>query len=372
VNPDDYLESMLAAAVFYRPGLADAERGNVERARQELERAAVYGERIAVMQFLLGEAWRDLGDDEEAKRAFERAIELEPDDGSALYALATLHTGAAALPYLQRLVDSGAEDPTVLLLHGAALARAGQLERARDSAVRAAELRPDLQAAQELLAAIGEGLRIGGAEGAAVTRDRIAALQAEWTAELARVQLAEGHYERAGTTFRRALALDPSNPDLARALGYSLLQARRFDDAANAFRRLLVIEPGSAEGRNALAYVYSITGDSLGVAARMAREAAERSATIRPYALDTLGWIRYRGGDPESALATLEQAADLLPATDASSRAENAFHRAAVAESLGREREARVLAAEAAASVDRQFWLADLRALQDRLGKDPQ
>jgi Flp pilus assembly protein TadD len=156
-----------------------------------------------------------------------------------------------------------------------------------------------------------------------------------------------------------------------RSLGFALLQAQRLDEAADVFAKLVRLRPTDADAANALAYTYAIAGDSLHTATRLAERAMRDSSALRPYALDTLGWIQYRQGRLDAALAALTEAASTLPSSDEGMLAENAYHQAWVLMELGRTEEARAAAERSRQDAAHRFWERDLRALESRLGIGP-
>ena len=134
--------------------------------------------------------------------------------------------------------------------------------------------------------------------------------------------------------FARALAAFPDEPEVlyARALTYE-----RRDDIARAeadFRRILVAEPDSVAALNALGYTLADRTDRYQEALELinrARAAAPDNAAI----IDSYGWVLYRLGRNEEALAELRRAYALQK------DAEIAAHVGEVLWVMGRRDEAR-------------------------------
>jgi Flp pilus assembly protein TadD len=76
------------AARLYDRGSDALERGEVERAVADLERAATLAPHASEIQNHLGLAYAASGREEDALRAFRRAVELDCDNRQALHNLA--------------------------------------------------------------------------------------------------------------------------------------------------------------------------------------------------------------------------------------------------------------------------------------------
>ncbi len=144
----------------------------------------------------------------QATRAFERAVELDPEYADAYANLATFHVAQWALD----LTDPRAA-----------------IENARRAASKALELDPSIGLAQAIRGAI---------EGAA---------DYDWPAAEAR--------------FAKALDLDPNSPDIHLHYGYWFLRPqRRFHDARRQYRAALERDPLSTFVRYAIAEAYFFEG----------------------------------------------------------------------------------------------------------------
>ncbi|HEY5656747.1 MAG TPA: tetratricopeptide repeat protein [Myxococcota bacterium] len=82
-------------ARLYRRGSDALERGDVERAVADLERAAALVPHASEIQNHLGLAYRASGRDADALRAFRRAVALDCDNRQALHNLAVAERAAA-------------------------------------------------------------------------------------------------------------------------------------------------------------------------------------------------------------------------------------------------------------------------------------
>lgn len=109
------------------------------------------------------------------------------------------------------------------------------------------------------------------------------------------------------TVLDQALTADPEQPEL---LYESALLAERMGRLAVSearLRKLMTLQPENAQAYNALGYSYADRNVNLSEA-RQLIEKALQLAPDDPFILDSLGWVMFRQGDLEGALAKLEQA----------------------------------------------------------------
>ncbi len=166
------------------------------------------------------------------------------------------------------------------------------------------------------------------------------------------------------------MTADSAHAGAAYGLGYALGRLGRYEEAGEAFRQILRVDSGSADGRNALAYVFAQTGDSLETAEALVEEALAIAPEMEAYWLDTLGWVRYRAGDYEGALRALLSSAQKLPNDDVSMRAENEYHLGVVLMALNRPNEARQYFERSRGRAKDEIWLPDLIARVNELGSE--
>ena len=371
-EPDDYLESHLAGVALYREATWLAWTGRVDEAHDKYLAGAHAAWNIPTVVRNCGLGLMELGEYAAAQLQFERTLEMEPDNQDALYDMALVCTydgqNEKSLPYFARLdsLDTGfAEVP---LNYAMALLAVGNLDEAGRQAAKALVLEPDLEPARRIQDAVQRGHELGGPEGVLEAQRAVGSLTVDGTLQLAQRYLDRGDWERATALFREASARAPDRPGAAYGLGYGLLRVGRTREAAAAFRRLLEISPNSADGRNALAYVMAETGDSLRVAEKLAKEALDLDPVRAAYWKDTLGWVRYRAGHYDAALADLKDAETTLPEDDLSMRAENHYHLGKCLLAMGRRDEAREYFRLSALRATRESWRPDLEARRRELG----
>lgn len=372
VDGHEYFESHLAGVATYREGFWLAAQGRTEEAVARYAKAAEYGDNIAPLLRNVGLGYLELGDMQTAEHLFLRTAALTPNDEHVLYNLSMLYAtqgrSGEALDTFARLDALQTGYPEVPLTYGIELVKAGRLAEAQRQAQRAVALAPELDSARQLLASIEAGLRTGGEAGVLEAQRGIGGLTVAGTLQLAQMYLDQGEFGRAAELYADAAATEPQSANAVFGLGYGLLQVRKYDEAADAFRRMLDLDPSSPDARNALAYIYAVTGDSLAAAEGLVLEAMELSPELGAYWNDTLGWVRYRAGDYQGALAALRVSERDLPSDDQSSRAETEYHLGSVLLALGREDEAKDYFVRSLQRANDGVWVPDLRARARSLG----
>ena len=139
-----------------------------------------------------------------------------------------------------------------------------------------------------------------------------------------------------------ALARFPAHPDLAYQRALTLESAGRVRDSIAAFDSLYKQRPDDPGLMNALGFTLADHGQRLGHSSQLIDKALALTPD-NPAILDSQGWVRYRRGEGEKALAPLARAYRLSRDT------EIAAHWGEVLWSLGREGEARAVWARALA-----------------------
>ena len=247
--------------------LADAHRraGDLDRALEVLQEGLVSHPDFASGHVVAGWLHRDRGEDDHAIRAFERVLELDTENGTALRSLAELAEDPdTGLGYFERLAEIEADDPEVVAAlenlraevaagaadpveetiqieeqgreetsaEGVALEAPVEqpvVEEASPDAVPVADLAPDDAAAPEMAevsapaeVVLEEPVVEAEAPSAGVTADE----RKIYTPTLAELYAKQGAVDKALEVYRKLLVEDPENPmflhrvaELTRGLG---------------------------------------------------------------------------------------------------------------------------------------------------------
>lgn len=104
-----------------------------------------------------------------------------------------------------------------------------------------------------------------------------------------------------------ALARQPEHPDLLYESALLAEKLDRVDVLESRLRKLIGLQPDGAQAYNALGYTYADRNVRL-PEARQLIEKALQLAPNDPFILDSMGWVLYRQGELENALAHLQRA----------------------------------------------------------------
>jgi len=214
-------------------------RGKIYTEQNEIEKAAAELKEAVSLRPDFAEAWSDLGqarktllDDAGAFAAFQRAVELDPDNAISQYRLGAeyLRQGKAhqAVLHLQEAFRLNPENQSTLYSLQLALREDGQLEQARRIKEKLAELLRKIdQESQDAFTA----LRLNN-EGAALEK--------------------AGNLRGALEKYRAAVALDPEHVGIRVNFGAALLRLGRWKEGLSELREALRRDPGNALVKAAL------------------------------------------------------------------------------------------------------------------------
>jgi len=130
-------------------------------------------------------------------------------------------------------------------------------------------------------------------------------------AGLATLTALDGDREAAIALFDRSAAADPRDGSAAYSAAQLVLQAGRREEGERRLRELVRAHSGHAGSRNDLAWLLAEAGRDLDRALALAREASRIDPS--PPVLDTLGFVHLARGEPQAAVAALEQALEKQP-----------------------------------------------------------
>lgn len=198
------------------------------RAAQEADRAVVLDPGQGRYYLLRGQVYEKVGNHSAAKGAYEKSIELEPTNPTAVLLLVKLHVDklrpADAIPPLQQALNRMPESPALHYELGRVQEMLGRPAEAVTSYSQAVELNPRLA-----LAHAGLG--------------RLYRSNAETLT-------------RSAEHLKQAVALDPQNPQWHYELGLTLVQQQNWEAAQTALEQAAVMNPNQPRIYSALAQVY--------------------------------------------------------------------------------------------------------------------
>jgi tetratricopeptide (TPR) repeat protein len=279
----------------------------LDEAARELEGYLSDGEARSEAQMRLARLAYQRGSYEDAKRRFSELLDSRDGAGEAFYFLSLIaerqQNKDLALEGYRRLASAGAGLP---------------------ARMRAAKLlleRGERDAAFKLLDALAE-------------KERGAALEVE----LAKASLLDdvGKHADALTLLDAAAKRFADHPNVRYQRALALDKAARDQDSIRVLEALLKDRPNDPSLLNALGYSLADDNRELPRAEKLIQQALNATPDNPAY-LDSLGWVRFRRGDPAGALPLLERAYRIFP------DAEIAAHLGEVLWRLDRKSEAQAI-----------------------------
>ncbi len=112
--------------------------------------------------------------------------------------------------------------------------------------------------------------------------------------------------------YSEALKQYEGDPELLYARSLVNERMKRLDDAEADLRAVLAREPADARALNALGFMLTVHGTRLDEAERLIVRALELTPQ-EPSVIDSMGWLRFRQGRPNEAVALLSRAYEVFP-----------------------------------------------------------
>jgi tetratricopeptide (TPR) repeat protein len=266
-------------------------------------------------EIALGLTLRQAKKNDEARRAFEKAAQLAPDNLFPVDQLVDLdlldkHFDAAR-QRIRRQFQKTPDLPAAHFLEGKILAAEGKWDSAEAELQKTLQLDPNFSSAYDLL---GQSY------------------------------LATNKLPQAVSQLQGLLSKNPNNTPglMTLALVYDLM--KDFPKARDAYEKLLSTEPNFVPALNNLAYLYTERLNNLDKAYDLARKARELLGQD-PSVGDTFGWVLYKRGDYQQALTILQESAGKAP-----DNPEIQFHLGMTAYMMGQTDMARVVLRKAASA----------------------
>jgi tetratricopeptide (TPR) repeat protein len=257
--------------------------GRLDNAVAALREQIKLTPQLADAYLLMGIMLRQQEKSEEAHQAFAKAAELAPDNPASL----------------NQLVEMDIDEKR----YDTAMERVRQQLQKQPGMALAHFLEAKVYAAQE------DWLHTEAALRKAIERDPNFAPAYNL---LISVYLEENKLSEAISLLEAGLAKDPRNEEALTILAGVYDQTKDHAKARDTYEKLLAINPKSTTALNNLADIYSERFNRLDRAYELAQQAHSLEPADGSIA-DTLGWILYKRGDYQQALALLRESAAKMP-----------------------------------------------------------
>lgn len=310
--PDDSEIRLVRASLW----LDQQDKDRSESAIEELKAIQEDQQRNPRYWIVLAEAHRRGKNLEQAKAAYSRALQAQPNSEAALLGMVDLSLTAgqpqAAVDYAAKALQINADNPQAALAHATALLAANRPSEARQELTRLTNRYPE---AAEARMQLGRALLAEGdaSQAQAVFRQLYRPGQAELGPldGLARSLVAGGQSDRAIELLTTELEQNP-NPDAVRPLLAPIaIRAGRSDVAIRELQALAKAEPDVARHHYLLAEALRSAGRA--AEAIESLQEAERLEPENAASISLLAFLLQREGRSQDAIARLRRLVELRP-----------------------------------------------------------
>lgn len=340
------------ATKSYLAGLEALRRGDLDAAEKAFIDSTKANARMPQPLVGLADVAQRRDNSGEAKKLFDQALSIAPDDSGVHHALAAFHVRrqdyAAAEAELKIVIDLTATDlrarldladlylnsldrPTDAIAtyraaagidaknpaihHGlaAALARTGQFQEAEAEFRKSAQLAPTAPLPLHSLAVLQ--LSRGQTEAGLLSLDAALKVQPTFVPALldkGDVLLAQGKSDAALALFEQAVAVDAQNAAAQFKRGTALQMLKRAAEATEAYRQAITIDRDFAPAYNNLAWMAAESRTDLDQAAQWAATAVKLAPNNVAFR-DTQGWVYRAQRKFAEAETVLEKASTMKP-----------------------------------------------------------
>jgi len=313
-NPQDVISAMVEL-LKQQPNLTAAQVLLVQAYRSvgALDEAiAVLRQQITVSPqnsqayYLLGVILRQQGKTDEARQAFEKTLELAPDNLLPIDQLVGLDIESndfkSAIQRLQAALQKTPNSAPLYLFESKVYVVQREWDQAEAALLKALTLDPNYSAAYDLLIS---------------------------------TYLAANKLPQAVSQLQTYLSKEPDDSRALMTLGMIYSKQKDFLKARDAYERILTKNSEFAPALNNLAYLYADKLNEPDKAYELARKARELQPGDSGVA-DTLGWVLYKKGDYQQALALFQESTGKL-----GDNAESQFHLGMACYMMGQAQKAR-------------------------------
>jgi tetratricopeptide (TPR) repeat protein len=232
--------------------------------------------------YLLGVILRQQGKTDEARQAFERTLQLAPDNLLPIEQLVGLdienNDFKSAMQRVQSAFQKTPNSASLYVIESKVYVAQREWDQAEAALLKALTLDPNSSPAYDLLIS---------------------------------TYVAADKLPQALNQLQTSLAKQPDDPKLLMKLGEIYEKQKDSLKARDAYEKLLAKNPEFVPALNNLAYLYADKLNNVDKAYELARKARQ----LRPDAsvADTLGWVLYKKGDYQQAQTLFQESAGKLP-----------------------------------------------------------
>ena len=301
-------------------GLSDVDRqkGDMEGASSYLQKALALAPNNAGVQTAWGQFLFAQKRFLEAEKAYQRAIQIDPQAAAPkvqlgdLYLVALKKPAEATIAYREALALDPSNQRTNLML-GVALLSSGDLDQAEKQLTKACDLGPNDLTSRKALADLQ--LRRGEVDSALENYRKALQIDsnAAWaTIGIGNVFMGRQDYSQAINSYRNALTKSPKSIEAQTKLGMAQELSGDLDSAEASYKAALALDPKDSVAANNLAWLLAVKKQKPKEALPWAQKAVATNPKNANF-LDTLGWIMRANGDVPGALTVLKKAQALAP-----------------------------------------------------------
>lgn len=301
-------------------GLSDVhqQQGDIPGATSYLQKALSLAPNNAGVQTAWGQFLFSQKRFLEAEKAYQRAIQIDPQAATPKAQLGDLYLFALKKPeeaikaYRECLVLDPSNQKVNFLL-GAALLNMGNVVEAEKQFTKACDLAPNDLNSRKALADVQ--FHRGELDQALANYRK--ALEIDPNAAWARmgigdIFMTQKDYKQAITSYQDALAKSPKSVEAQTKLGMAQELGGDTRSAEASYRAALAMDPKDAVAANNLAWLLTVKGQKPKEALPWAQKAVAANPKNANF-LDTEGWVLRANGDAPGALAALKKAQALAP-----------------------------------------------------------
>ena len=232
--------------------------------------------------YLLGVILRQQGKTDEARQAFEKTLQLAPDNLLPIEQLVGLDIESndfkSAMQRVQSALQKTPNSAPLYVIESKVYVAQREWDQAEATLLKALTLDPNYSPAYDLLIS---------------------------------TYLAANKLPQALNQIQTSLAKRPDDPQLLMTLGEIYEKQKDPLKARDAYEKLLAKNPEFVPALNNLAYLYADKLNNVDKAYELAQKA--RKLRSDPSVADTLGWVLYKKGDYQQAQTLLQESAGKLP-----------------------------------------------------------